>query len=252
MLEVLRSLTTPREPSKAEGAPEEPGRSWPHGEGERASPATRAEPLRRGGTPAEESPQVAPSRPADSRPLAIRNGAGPEESRPASGGRVIHLRVEEVGLFFLAGVVLVVMAFLMGWYGRGTGDSRRDAFSGAARGDRAPARRPAREPASEMDSSPGRDLGTRPGRVRRAPARSGGAYSILVARFPPGGAGDAEDHRLFLEQRGYPARVRPTAEGIELCVGSFGSRADGLARQWLPKLRKLSPAYSSACIVRIP
>jgi hypothetical protein len=164
-----------------------------------------------------------------------------------SGGRVIHLRVEEVGLFFLAGVVLVVMAFLMGWYGRGTGaarpvvDSLRDAFSGAAR-----------EPASEMDSSPGRDLGTRPGRVRRAPARSGGAYSILVARFPPGGAGDAEDHRLFLEQRGYPARVRPTAEGIELCVGSFGSRADGLARQWLPKLRRLSAAYSSARVVRIP
>ncbi len=269
MLEVLRSLTTPREPSKAEGAPEEPGRSWPHGEGERASPATRAEPLRRGGALAEEAPQIAPSRPADSRPLVVRNGAGPDASCPVSGGRVIHLRVEEVGLFFLAGVVLVVMAFLMGWYGRGTGaarppsprlrgtapseapkerrgarpvvDSRRDAFSGAAR-----------EPASEMDSSPGRDLGTRPSRVRRAPARSGGAYSILVARFPPGGAGDAEDHRLFLEQRGYPARTRPTAEGIELCVGSFGSRADGLARQWLPKLRRLSPAYSSACIVRVP
>ncbi len=221
MLEVLRSLTPPREPPKAEGTPEEPGRSWPHGEDEKAPSASAA-------SADEEAPQIAPS-------------------GPAPDGRIIRLRVEEAGLFFLAGVVLVVMAFLMGWYGRGTGtarpalDSRRDVFSGAAR-----------EPASAMDSSPGRDLGTRPGRVRRAPARSGGGHSILVARFPPGGAGDAEDHRLSLNQRGYPAWMRSTAEGIELCVGTFDSRADGLARQWLPKLRKLSPAYSSARIVKLP
>lgn len=218
MLEVLRSLTPPREPPKTEGAPEESGRSRPHGEGGKASPAPAA----------EEAPQIAPS-------------------GRASDGRVIRLRVEEAGLFFLAGVVLVVIAFLMGWYGRGTGvarpvvDSRRDVFPGAAR-----------EPASAVDPSAGLDLGARAGRVRRAPARSGGGHSILVARFPLGGAGDAEDHTLFLNQRGYPAWMRPTAEGIELCVGTFDSRTDGLARQWLPKLRKLNPAYSSARIVKIP
>jgi hypothetical protein len=57
---------------------------------------------------------------------------------------------------------------------------------------------------------------------------------------------------MFLKQRGYPARMRPTAEGIELCVGKFGSPADGLARQWLPKLKALGPAYSSARVVKLP
>ncbi len=185
---------------------------------------------------ADETPSSLPSRPA----------ASPVEA----DGRVIRLRMEEVGVFFLAGIVLVVIAFLMGWYGRGAGGAapRPDAVDSTGRAALATGR----GLAPAVDSSPGHDLGARPRGVTSAPPRSGATYSILVATFPPGGGGDAEDHRQSLKQRGYPSWLRRTAEGFELCVGKFDSPADGLARQWLPKLKALGPAYSSARVVKLP
>ena len=220
MLEVLRSLTPPKSAPPPVGPRE--GEPPPHA----AEDAPRA----------GETPSSLPSRPA----------ASPVDA----DGRVIRFRMEEVGVFFLAAVVLVVMAFLMGWYGRGRGGAspRPDAVDSTGRAARPTAR--AAEP--PVDSSPGRDLGARPGAVTSAPPRSGARYSILVAKFPREAAGEAEDHSMFLKQRGYPARMRLTAEGIELCVGKFDSPADGLARQWLPKLKALGPAYSSARVVKLP
>lgn len=217
MLEVLRSLSPPR--------------SAPDGSARR---------------PQEEAPPPPPA-----------------AARPSPDAKHIRLRVEEVGIFFLAGVMLVVMAFLMGWYARRTGEvtpRRRgrlavDALGGGRGGGSRPA--PAARASARPVDAPDGDRGGEPAvgasrRVRTGSARRTAAFSILLARFPLGGAGDAEDHRLSLRQRGYPAWLRRTPEGIELCVGRFGSPAEGLARQWLPKLRKLSAAYSPARIVRIP
>ena len=57
--------------------------------------------------------------------------------------RSIELSIEEIGVFFLAATMLVVLAFLMGWYGRGVAlpsgsprgrgiDPRRQAISQGA------------------------------------------------------------------------------------------------------------------------
>ena len=198
---------------------------------------------------------------------ASREPARPEpEPTPAPAPappdrRLIRLRAEEVGVFLLAGVVLVVTAFLMGWHGRGEGPSGADLEGAGARPpplavdprpDVPQARAQAPLARTERGTDPDGDLGSRPRGVARASRRSGAAYAILVAKFPRGGTGEAQDHMRSLKQRGYPARLRSTAEGIELCVGRFHSPADSLARQWVPKLRTLSPAYSSAGVVRIP
>lgn len=209
LLDVLRTLRPPGTPGRTTGnAP-----SAPAG--------------------AEGSP---PQDPAP-RPLApTARGGGP--------GAKIELRLEEVGVFFLAAVVLVVLAFLLGWYGRGLAGGGREGGREPA-GGRASAKIPIAEPVAL-------DLGSRAAGVK-ALSSAPATYSILAARLPRGAEAEAEDYRRLAEDHGFtPAWLRATGRGVEICVGRFGSPADALALEWLPKVRRLHEAFGTAQMVRLP
>ncbi len=183
-------------------------------------------------------------------PKRLEAGA---EDRPDRRRRGISLSVEEVGVFFLAAVVLVVFAFLMGWYGRGLASPR----SRASRGGRAHlpgakatgGRRAA--PLMSVGPNDARDLGAPPSGVRRPDALRE-LYTILATRFPLSDSAKAESHRRFIEERGFtPAWYRRTKAGIELYVGEFDSPHDPLARRWLERIRRLREAYRPAQVVKI-
>jgi hypothetical protein len=198
----------------------------------------------------DDDPATASGR-ADASPAdpAAQWRVSPEESPQRRRARgTIELRLEEVGIFFLAAVVLVVLAFLMGWYGHGIAGGAAKAESQSSGRVEVPGGRVER-----MDEPAARDLGERPAAVKPSPTSSRMVYSILVARFPAGGEAEAEDHRRMLEERGYtPSWIRRTTTGVELCVGRFEIPTDALARSWLPRLRKLHGAYASSQMVRIP
>ncbi len=164
------------------------------------------------------------------------------DAPPARRRRTIELRLEEVGVFFLVAVMLVVLAFLMGWYGRGLAVPR------LAR----PAARHAPRPPLSIGSPEVLNLGTTARGARKAGAPLE-LYTILVKRFPLRGDEEAEDHRRFIEERGFtPAWCRSTTKGIELCVGRFESPRHPLLLEWLPKIRGLRETYAPVLIVRIP
>lgn len=160
----------------------------------------------------------------------------------------IEMRVEEVGVFFLAAVVMVVIAFLMGWYGRGM------AGGAATAGTRTETPVvPPNVSIISMDRPTAQNLGAREPTVQPASRSKRQIYSILVARFPTGGEVEAEDHRKLLEERGYsPAWIRRTTGGVELCLGRFDIPTDALALEWLPRLRRLHGAYTSSQMVKVP
>ena len=174
--------------------------------------------------------------------------SGEESPKRRRARGTIELRLEEVGIFFLAAVVLVVLAFLMGWYGRGIAGGGAKAESRSSGPVKLPGDR-----VNRMDEPAARDLGERPAAVKPSPSSSRMIYAILVARFPAGGEAEAEDHRRMLEERGYtPCWIRRTTTGVELCVGRFEIPTDALAQSWLPRLRKLHGAYATSQMVRIP
>ncbi len=169
------------------------------------------------------------------------------EDRPDRRRRGISLSVEEVGVFFLAAVVLVVFAFLMGWYGRGLTSPRGSYLPGA----KAPGGRGA-APLMSVGPNDARDLGAPPPLGVRRPDALRELYTILATRFPLSDSAKAESHRRFIGERGFtPAWYRPTKVGIELYVGEFDSPHDPLARRWLERIRRLREAYRSAQIVKI-
>jgi hypothetical protein len=225
MLQILRSLKPPGSAS----APEE------------GTPPQRVD-----DAPGEaETPEEPAPSPAAAAPW--QPSAGPRHARRTAGGR-IELRLEEIGFFFFAAVVLVVLAFLMGWYGRGlTGATRPGGPS-----DGAPGTAP-RLNIMPLSRPAARDLGVREGGIRTATSGSVHTYAILAARFPVGGEAEAEDHRKLLAERGYtPAWIRRTARSVELCVGRFDTHGDTLAIEWLPSIRRLHGAYAGAHMVKIP
>jgi hypothetical protein len=174
-------------------------------------------------------------------------GDQPEAKRRTAKG-TIELRLEEAGIFFLAAMVLVVLAFLMGWYGR--------SISGPAADTEARSSGPVRLQESgvqTMERPAAQDLGSRQGEVRPSAGATSQIYSILVARFPTGGEAEAEDHRKLLEERGYtPAWIRRTTTGVELLLGRFEIPTDALAMEWLPRLRRMHGVYASSQMVKIP
>lgn len=189
------------------------------------------------GSSGEGPPQEPPP------PKRLEDGV---EGRPDRRRRGISLSVEEVGVFFLAAVVLVVLAFLMGWYGRGLAPPpSRSSRGGLARSERGAA------PLMSVGPNDARDLGAAPSGVRRPDALRE-LYTILATRFPLSDSAKAESHRRFIEERGFiPAWYRRTKAGIELYVGEFDSRHDPLARRWLERIRRLREAYRSAQMVII-
>jgi len=222
LLQILKSLKPPD--VKAEGdeeSPLEPGVEEP---GTRPSPASAA--------------------PGTDPQWSVSSEESPKRRR-APG--TIELRLEEVGIFFLAAVVLVVLAFLMGWYGRGIAGGAAKAESRSSGPVKIPGGR-----VNRMDEPAARDLGERPAAVKPSPSSSRMIYAILVARFPVGGEAEAEDHRRMLEERGYtPCWIRRTTTGVELCVGRAEIPTDALLLSWLPRLRKLHGAYASSQMVKI-
>ena len=99
------------------------------------------------------------------------------DSTRAHRQRSIELSLEEAGIFFLAATMLIVLAFLMGWYGRGV------ALPGASPNEKAGASgaRPDGLPHMRVDARSIRDLRTRPSGVRDSSARRV-VYTILAAR----------------------------------------------------------------------
>lgn len=173
-------------------------------------------------------------------------GPPPEDlphGRDPAARRKIEFGLEELGLFLLAAVMLVVLAFLLGWYGRGIA-GRATPGAGPPAGEIRTTPMP--EPAAALN------LGARSKPVRALSA-AGTSYSILAARLPLGSEAEAEDYRRLLEERGFaPAWLRRTGRGIELCVGRFSSPADALALEWLPKVKALHGAFAGSQMVRLP
>ncbi|MHC4248806.1 MAG: hypothetical protein ACYS9X_06725 [Planctomycetota bacterium] len=198
-----------------------------------------------------------------------RGGAGDETPQPpepsqsgkaegdAAGSlgrrrRIIELSLEEAGVFFLAATMLVVLAFLMGWYGRGI------ALPGAGPNEKG--RGPDREvrlPPISMGDGSARPLGERRSGVTPA-SRGRFVYTILAAKFPGSGASEAAHYVARLEEHGYrPVFLRPTRDErerpyTELCVGRFASQSDPVLLAWLPRVRRLRGAFAKAVIARIP
>jgi len=191
----------------------------------------------------------APREPAEPPP----SGPGEDERRGKGTGRrrSIELSLEEIGVFFLAATMLVVLAFLMGWYGRGIA-LPSGSPSGEGRGPRRGAER------LRLSAGEGavRGLGERPSGVRpSAPRRF--VYTIVAAKFPGSGSGDAADYVSFLNENGFvPAFLRATRNDAgsctELCVGRFASQSDPFLLKWLPQVRRLRGAFAGAFIARIP
>lgn len=186
-----------------------------------------------GGDPPQEPPRL----------TGLEDGA---EGRPDRRRRGISLSIEEVGVFFLAAVVLVVLAFLMGWYGRGLAWPGGRSSEGAGG-------RPGGAPRAllSIESTDASDVGTQPSGVRKPPpARE--LFTIVVMRLPLRDNQEAEGHRRFIEERGLtPAWCTPTELGIELRVGRFDSPHDPLAKRWLVRIRTLRETYRSAQIMKI-
>lgn len=190
------------------------------------------------GEPPRESPEPPRSGQAE--------GDGDDHGRRRR--RSIELSLEEAGVFFLAATILIVLAFLMGWYGRGVALPGASPSGKAGAGDRE-----ARSPRTIVDERAARDLGVRPSGVRNSSAGRV-VYTILAARFPGSGASEAAHYVVFLREHGFvPAFLRPTNAGTtELCVGEFASRSDRVLLDWLPKVKRLRGAFARAVIARIP
>jgi hypothetical protein len=198
----------------------------------------------KGGAGAPQEEQPGPRRSAQ------EEGDGDDSSR--RGRRAIELSVEEVGVFFLAATMLVVLAFLMGWYGRGI------ALPGAGPNEKG--RAPDREirlPRLPMGEGSVRHLGERRSGVGpSSPGRF--VYTILAAKFPGSGTSEAAHYVAFLREHGFiPAFLRPTRDEMdrshtELCVGRFASQSDPVLLDWLPRVRRLRGAFARAVIARIP
>jgi len=187
----------------------------------------------------------APRKPAEPPP------SGPIENDKRDKGpgrrRSIELSLEEIGVFFLAATMLVVLAFLMGWYGRGV------ALPSGSPSDKGHAPRRRAEPL-RLSAGEGtiRDLGERRSGVRPSvPGRF--VYTIVATKFPGSGAGDAADYVILLNEHGFvPAFLRATRNDTELCVGRFASQSDPVLLKWLPQVRRLRGAFAGAFIARIP
>jgi hypothetical protein len=243
LLEILKTLKPPDAPPHA-------GRQAGKGsivDPNVAEPPVTAAPARApvAGPMPGRGPSGAPDNRTDG--WRVATGAMPSTATGTVGGKIV-LRLEEIGIFFLTTVVLVVLAFLMGWYGRGVAGGsavNEERSSGGVGVDE--------DRVVPMKEAAAKDLGERSERIVPAAAASRYVYSILAARFPPGGEAEAEDHRTLLEERGYsPAWLRPTTKGVELCVGRFEIPTDALALEWLPRLRRLHGAYAKAQVVKIP
>jgi hypothetical protein len=193
-----------------------------------------------------ELPQVRADPPPSTH--AERDDDVPRERRH----RTLQLSLEEVGAFFLAAAVLLVLAFLMGWYGRGValpGGGSGETGSGHGRREGLPS---LFLPDGRTDGFGKKPSGVRPSSSRRI------VFTILAAKFPGSGSSEAAHYVAFLKENGFvPAFLRPTRDEanrscIELCVGRFASQRDQTLNDWLPRVRRLRGAFAKAIIARIP
>jgi len=187
----------------------------------------------------------APREPAGPMP----SGPGEDDKRDKGAGRrrSIELSLEEIGVFFVAAAMLLVLAFLMGWYGRGVALP-----SGDPSGKGHAPRRRTELPRLSTGEGAVHALGERRSGVRpSAPGRF--VYTIVAAKFPGSGAGEAAHYVDLLKERGLvPAFLRATRNDTELCVGRFASQSDPVLLKWLQQVRRLRNAFAGAFIARIP
>jgi len=187
----------------------------------------------------------APPEPSERPP----SGPGENDERDTGPGRrrSIELSLEEIGVFFLAATMLVVIAFLMGWYGRGVA---------LPAGSRSGGGNDPRRPRLSAGEGAVRDLGERRVGVRPS-ARGRFVYTIVAAKFPGSGSGEAAHYVDVLKEHGLvPAFLRATRSDTgpctELCVGRSASQSDPVLLKWLPQVRRLRGAFAGAFIARIP
>ena len=191
----------------------------------------------------------APREPSE--PPASGPGENDKPDKSPGRRRSIELSLEEIGVFFLAATMLVVIAFLMGWYGRGVALP-----AGSPSGGGNDPRRRAETLRLSAGEGAVRDLGERRSGVRPS-ARGRFVYTIMAAKFPGSGAGEAAHYVDFLSENGFvPAFLRATRDDAgpctELCVGRFASQSDPVLVKWLPQVRRLRNAFAGAFIARIP
>ncbi len=205
------------------------------------------------------TPRVEPSRvEPEPRPAPVAVEPMPAErrfqqavglSRPATPAdeRTITFKFEEVVVFLIGALMLMVIAFLLGWYGH----SRSSAPTGlsAAGPDAMVVPEPPDELGSEVARSP-EPIKTEPrSKTPKVEAPSpapapGRVYSLLVIEYARGDLSVARIMQSKLESKGYaPVFIQTHNRKHGVYVGRFASKEDPRVDKWTKEIRRMGSAY---------
>lgn len=167
------------------------------------------------------------------RPVSAIAPAGARASF-AQRGRTITLKIEEAAVYGAGTVVLLVLAFLLGRYGRGEPDETRPAGALAA----APLTKPA-GPASRLSRhAPVARIDNQHRTVRAPTPAPLGKYSILAIYYKKKNESSANAMKKRLESMNFrPVFTHPANGNVYVYVGSFASQNDPRARETLRRLK---------------
>jgi len=208
---------------------------------------------------AQDSPgRAEPERPAEASQQAARGAqfgyahdyeqsAG--VSRPARPGdeRSITFRFEEVVVVLIGAMMLMVISFLLGWYGHAKSSEGALVGAGTVRSDETPA------PPEDLGEIEAYDPKALEVNVRtKAPTvekpapkpRPGRLYSLQVIRFAAGDKSSADATKKKLEARGYaPVFIQTQGREVGVYVGKFASRDDPRIKKYQREIRAMSRHY---------
>jgi len=170
-------------------------------------------------------------------------------SRPATPGdeRSITFRFEEVVVLLIGAMMLMVISFLLGWYGNARGQATTLVASPG--GSPAAATEPPEE-LGDIRSFDPKPLEVKPrgkeARVEKLkpPPKPSKIYSLQVIRFPAGDTSSAGLTKKRLESRGYaPVFLQTHGREIAVYVGRFTSKEDPRIERFKREIQRISRAY---------
>jgi len=170
-------------------------------------------------------------------------------SRPAARGdeRSITFRFEEVVVLLIGAMMLMVISFLLGWYGNARGQATTLVASPGG------ATVAATEPPEELGDI--RSFDPKPLEVKprgkearveklKPPPKPSRIYSLQVIRFPAGDTSSAGLTKKRLESRGYaPVFLQTHGREIAVYVGRFTSKEDPRIERFKREIQRISRSY---------
>ena len=182
----------------------------------------------------------------------LQQAAGVSRTARPGDERAITFRFEEVVVMLIGAMMLMVICFLLGWYGHARTSAATMVAPAVAKVPEAPDELGEMKP---FDPKPldvkAREKGPEVERAAPKP-KPGATYSLEVIRFAAGDRGTADATKKKLEARGYaPVFFRTSGREISVYVGRFASRTDPRIEKYRKEIRAMSRHYRWCDVKRV-